>query len=178
LSDDPEPRAREPGTIAALPALEALHRALCPGWRGILRDWFESHALARKEAKQRTIPSRLRIADGSIAPFGMPPRAPSTGADLLATLRANPADLMGEIPSGLTSEILDALARGVSRKTGGEGWTPETAVELAELGAVDSHALAKEMQRRELAKEKRQEKRDRKRRRRRRAEVSRRRFRP
>lgn len=121
-----------------LAALEELNRVLWPhGWRSILRDWFEQRALARVEARQRELPSRRA------QPFALPPRDLPNASLMLEILQRNPPNLMGEIPAGLTPEILESLAPHVVRGAGGRngGWTPETAVLLAEKCASDPAEL-------------------------------------
>lgn len=82
----------------------------------------------------------------------MPPRHVPSAADLLATLRRNPAELMGDIPEGLTAEILEALGSEIGGGRSG-GYKPEKALELAEKWAADPKLAAREIARKRRAKE-------------------------
>jgi hypothetical protein len=131
-------------TIAALPALQALHRALLPGWRAIVRSWFERCAVYRIEARQRQLPARKAEAAG-----WLPPRSVPNGTALLETLRRNPPELMHGLPEGLTAAMLDHLAQHVTRGGGGRngGYTPDTATAMAEKWATSPDAFEAELHR-------------------------------
>jgi hypothetical protein len=116
-------------------ATEARHWSIV----GQLARELEARRQARAERPQR----ELRAGDGPRVNL-MPARPASDGAALLAQLKRNPPELMGEIPEGLTSKILDYLAARVNRTPGGRrgGWTPAKAVELAELWAAEPDVFA------------------------------------
>lgn len=123
----------------AIPALEALHRALFPGWRAIVRNWLESHARAKIEAKYRVAWKDVDLVPGvgdgtqKTLTGQMPRTRPPNGADILATIRRNPPELMGNIPEGLSPEMLDYLAGVVTRTgKGAGGYTPAKAIEKLE----------------------------------------------
>ncbi|HEX4336292.1 MAG TPA: hypothetical protein VH062_10290 [Polyangiaceae bacterium] len=145
------------GTIAALPQLRELHLALFPGWRGILRSWFEQRVLGRVETRQRSIPRRQRLADGTAAPFDARERSVQGAESLLKALRSNPRPGVGDVPTGLTPHMLDHLADHANLGKGGRngGYTVAKAVELAETWAADPAAFERVLRQKQSAKARR-----------------------
>lgn len=127
---DPLPHIA-PALRDALPELEALHRKLCPGWRRIVRGWLDTCAEIRVEERYRR--AWERDASSGIRANLLPPRSARKGAELLELLRSHPRELVGEIPDGLTPEILEYLGGVVTRTgRGAGGLTPDAAMERIE----------------------------------------------